>query len=143
MFQAKQKHLLSTVSSKKVRINYHDAATSRVEAVLARGDRRLAEVIEAVWADGGRLEGWDEHFSLARWEKAMEQVGLTMDFYACRQRAYDEIFPWDHIDYGIAKEFLIRENKKAHESQTSENCRQKCYGCGANKLLGGACFGNG
>ena len=139
-FREKQKHLLDTVTSKKVRIHYHDAATSRLEAVLARGDRRLADVIQAVWEDGGTLEGWDEHFSMERWERAMAEAGLEMDFYACRRREYDEVFPWDHLDYGVTKEFLARENRKAHCSQTSENCRKKCAGCGANHLLGGACF---
>ncbi|MEA5011969.1 MAG: TIGR03960 family B12-binding radical SAM protein [Angelakisella sp.] len=139
-FKEKQKHLLRTVSSKKVNINYHDAATSRLEGVLARGDRRLADVIELVWRDGGNLEGWDEHFSLGRWYNAMEVAGLDADFYTTRPRAYDEVFPWDHLDYGVSKEFLIRENKKAHESCVSQNCRGQCTGCGANKLLGGACF---
>ena len=139
-FREKQKHLLATVSSKKVRVHYHDAPTSRLEAVLARGDRRLAAVIQAVWESGGNLEGWDEHFSLARWEKALAEAGLDPDFYACRRREYDEVFPWDHLDYGVTKEFLARENAKAHRSETSANCRGQCAGCGANHLLGGACF---
>ncbi len=139
-FQAKQKHLLETVSSKKIKINYHDAATSRLEAILARGDRRLAQVVEAVWRAGGNLEGWDEHFSLERWHQAMDEAGLDGDFYASRRRPYDEVLPWDHLDFGVTKEFLIREDKKAWESAVTENCRGRCSGCGANKLLGGACF---
>ena len=139
-FREKQKHLLETVRSKKIRVNYHDAATSRVEAILARGDRRLAKVVEAVWRAGGNLEGWDEHFSFQRWEDALSAAGLSGDFYACRRRDYSEVLPWDHLDYGLTKEFLIREDKKAWESVTTENCREKCAGCGANHLLGGACF---
>jgi radical SAM family uncharacterized protein len=139
-FRAKQKHLLETVSSKKIKINYHDAATSRLEAILARGDRRLAQVVEAVWRAGGNLEGWDEHFSLERWHQAMDAAGLDGDFYASRRRPYDEVLPWDHLDFGVTKEFLIREDKKAWESAVTENCRGRCSGCGANKLLGGACF---
>ena len=139
-FRQKQKRLLEKVSSKKIRINYHDAATSRLEAILARGDRRLAPVVEAVWRAGGNLEGWDEHFSLERWLRAMEEAGLDGDFYACRRRPLDEVLPWDHLDYGVTKEFLIREDKKAWESAVTQNCRSLCSGCGANKLLGGACF---
>ena len=139
-FREKQRHLLETVRSKKIRVNYHDAATSRVEAILARGDRRLAKVVEAVWRAGGNLEGWDEHFSFQRWEDALSAAGLSGDFYACRRRDYSEVLPWDHLDYGLTKEFLIREDKKAWESVTTENCREKCAGCGANHLLGGACF---
>ncbi len=139
-FREKQKHLLATVSSKKIKIHYHDAATSRLEAVLARGDRRLADVIQQVWEQGGNLEGWEEHFSMARWEQALADAGLDADFYACRRREYDEVFPWDHLNYGVTKEFLARENRKAHQSLTSENCRAHCSGCGANHLLGGACF---
>ncbi len=139
-FREKQKHLLETVRSKKIRVNYHDAATSRVEAILARGDRRLSRVVEAVWRAGGSLEGWDEHFSPQRWEEALTEAGLSGDFYACRRRPYDEVLPWDHLDYGLTKAFLMREDQKAWESVTTENCRHSCAGCGANALLGGACF---
>ncbi len=139
-FREKQKRLLEKVSSKKIRINYHDAATSRVEAVLARGDRRLGRVVEAVWRAGGNLEGWDQHFSVERWDNALAQAGLSADFYACRRRDYGEVLPWDHLDYGLAKDFLIREDKRAWADTTTENCRRRCSGCGANRLLGGACF---
>ena len=135
----KQKHLLDTVRSRKININYHDAPVSMYEAVLARGDRRLGDVLEEVWRSGGNLEGWDEHFSQERWETAMERAGLSVDFYAHRRRPYDETLPWDHLDYGITKEFLIREHKKALEEMVTPNCRQSCAGCGANKLLGGGC----
>ena len=139
-FREKQKRLLEKVSSRKIRIHYHDAATSRVEAILARGDRRLAPAVEAVWRAGGNLEGWDQHFSLERWDTALREAGLDGDFYACRRRPYDEVLPWDHLDYGVSKDFLIREDGKARESAVTENCRARCSGCGANKLLGGACF---
>lgn len=139
-FREKQKHLLATATSRKVRVNYHDAITSRIEAVLARGDRRLCNVVEEVYKNGGNLEGWESHFDAKKWLDAMEKFSLNADFYACRRREYDEVLPWDHIDYGIRKTFLVEENKKAWQSITSENCRGKCYACGANKLLGGACF---
>lgn len=139
-FREKQKRLLEKVSSKKIRVNYHDAATSRVEGILARGDRRLGKVVEAVWRAGGNLEGWEQHFDPARWDSAMEKAGLSGDFYACRRHPYDEVLPWDHLDYGLTKQFLIREDRKAWEDTTTENCRRRCSGCGANRLLGGACF---
>ena len=134
-FVAKQKLLLETVSSRKISISYHDSGTSRIEAILARGDRRLADVVEAVWRDGGRLEGWEDHFSPARWYAAMEQAGLSPDFYATRKREYDELMPWDHLDYFVSKEFLIRENRLTHESKTTPNCRERCSGCGVSKEL--------
>ena len=134
-FEAKQKLLLETVSSRKISISYHDSGTSRIEAILARGDRRLADVVEAVWQEGGRLEGWEDHFSPARWYAAMEQAGLSPDFYATRKREYDELMPWDHLDYFVSKEFLIRENRLTHESKTTPNCRERCSGCGVSKEL--------
>lgn len=134
-FVAKQKLLLETVSSRKISISYHDSGTSRIEAILARGDRRLADVVEAVWQEGGRLEGWEDHFSPARWYAAMEQAGLSPDFYATRKREYDELMPWDHLDYFVSKEFLIRENRLTHESKTTPNCRERCSGCGVSKEL--------
>ena len=144
-FVAKQKLLLETVSSRKISISYHDSGTSRIEAILARGDRRLADVVEAVWRDGGRLEGWEDHFIPARWYDAMEKTGLSPDFYATRKREYDELMPWDHLDYFVSKEFLIRENRLTHESKTTPNCRERCSGCGVNKELkekGVTCSGN-
>ena len=132
-FVEKQKLLLSTVASRKISISYHDADTSRVEAILARGDRRLAAAIEKVWQNGGRLQGWQDHFSAARWYDALTACGLDGDFYANRRREYDEILPWDHLDYLISKEFFIRENKLAHQSTTTPNCRERCAGCGVNK----------
>lgn len=132
-FIEKQKLLLSTVASRKISISYHDADTSRVEAILARGDRRLGAVIEKVWQNEGRLQGWQDHFSAERWYDALTACGLDGDFYANRRREYDEILPWDHLDYLISKEFFIRENKLAHQSTTTPNCRERCAGCGVNK----------
>ncbi|MEG0754611.1 MAG: B12-binding domain-containing radical SAM protein, partial [Angelakisella sp.] len=139
-FREKQKQLMATATSRKIKVNYHEALTSRLEAVLARGDRRLCDVIEAVYNAGGILEGWEQHLRPLRWMEAMEQQGLSMDFYASRRREYDELMPWEHLNYGVSKDFLIQENKKAWESVVSPNCRSTCTGCGANKLLGGACF---
>jgi len=137
----KQQHMVSTLRSKKIRFNWHDADTSFLEAVLARGDRRLSPVIYEAWKKGCNLDSWDNHFHMDWWLDAMKECGVDPTFYANRRREYDEILPWDHLDYGVSKEFFIRENKKAHESKTTPHCRMQCSGCGANQLLGGPCFG--
>lgn len=139
----KQRILLDTVKTKsrKINVKYHDNVTSRLEAALARGDRRLCAVVEDAWRAGAKLDGWDEHFSMERWERAAEKHGVDLDFYACRRREYDEILPWDHLDYGVTKRFLTAEHQKALAALPTPNCRTDCSGCGANKLLGGVCFG--
>lgn len=136
---AKQKHLLSSTTSRKITISYHQSETSVLEGVFARGDRRLGEVIYKAWQKGCKFDAWDEFFDFSKWSEAFNECGLTTEFYANRRREYDEILPWDVMDYGIRKEFLIEENKKAHESVTTPQCRIKCAACGANKLNGGKC----
>ena len=136
----KQKYLLDCTRSNKMRVSYHDVKTSLLEAVLARGDRRLAPVIEHAWRNGCNFDGWGEHLKHGKWVEAMEACNIDMSFYANRKREYDEIMPWDHLDYGVSKEFLVRENKACFESLTTPHCRDKCSGCTANKFLGGPCF---
>ena len=136
----KQKYMLDCRTSKKITISYHDSDISMLEAVLARGDRRLGPVLLKAWQKGSKLDGWSEHFSMERWYAAMEECGVDPAFYANRHRAYDEVMPWDHLDYGVSKAFLVKENKLARQSQTTATCRRQCTGCGANQLLGGACF---
>ena len=138
----KQKILLDTVSSRKISVKYHDSPTSFLEAALARGDRRLCPVVEYAWREGSRLDGWNDFFSMERWEDAAAVCGVDFSFYANRRRAYDEVMPWDHLDYGVSKAFLVRENERAHAGGTTPHCRAHCSGCGANRLLGGACFGD-
>ena len=135
----KQKHLLSSTISRKITISYHQSDTSVLEGVLARGDRRLGEVIYKAWQKGCKFDSWDEFFDFNKWREAFNECELTTEFYANRRRDYDEILPWDIMDYGIRKEFLVEENKKAHESVTTPHCRIKCSACGANKLNGGKC----
>lgn len=137
----KQKILLETVKSKKISVKYHDSPTSFLEAALARGDRKMCAMIEHAWRQGSKLDGWSDYFSMERWEEAAQACGIDLGFYANRSRSYDEVMPWDHLDYGVSKAFLIRENQKAHSDAATPNCRQHCSGCGANHLLGGACFG--
>jgi radical SAM family uncharacterized protein len=131
LFMEKQRYLKSCIKSNKISFKYHDSPTSMIEAVLARADRRVGRVIEAAWRAGSKLDSWDEHFSLARWQKAFEQNGLTPAFYANRRRDYGETMPWAHLDYGISREFLIRESKRAYENKTTPNCRERCQACGA------------
>ncbi len=135
----KQKHLLSSTTSRKITISYHQSETSVLEGVFARGDRRLGKVIYKAWQKGCKFDAWDEFFDFSKWSEAFNECGLTTEFYANRRREYDEILPWDVMDYGIRKDFLIEENKKAHKSETTPQCRIKCAACGANKLNGGKC----
>ncbi len=139
MLEEKQKHLRASVTTRKINISTHLTPTSFLEGVFARGDRRLARVMEAAWKKGCRFDGWDDQFRFDLWSEAFEECGIDPAFYANRRRKYDEVLPWDHLDYGVSKNFLINENKKAHGSVTTPNCREKCAGCGANKLNGGYC----
>ena len=138
----KQEVLLSSVHSRKrINVSWSKYRVSVLEAVLAKGDRRLCNVIYDAWNSGCKFDSWDEHYRYDLWKRALEKNGLDTDFYACRKREYDELFPWDHLDYYVSKEFLVRENKTAHNAVTTPNCRDKCSGCGVSKCIGGACFG--
>ncbi len=134
LFREKQKHLKSCIRSKKISFRYHDSLTSSLEAVLARGDRRLCAVLESAWKQGSRLDGWDEYFSMARWSNAFAEHGVDPAFYANRRRDYTETTPWSHLDYGVSHQFLVRENQQAHKAATTPHCRQSCSGCGASAL---------
>lgn len=137
----KQKYLLSCIRSKKISVSYTDTDTAFLEALLARGDRRLCDVVESAWRRGSKLDGWDEYFDPQRWYQALEDCGLDGGFYANRLRPYDEVLPWDHLDYCVDKSFFVRENRRAKEEmRTTPHCRQQCSGCGANRLVGGKCF---
>ena len=129
--------LRSSITAKNVVYNWHDAETSVIEAILSRGDRKIADVIEEVWKNGARLEAWSEFFSYDRWMAACARFGIDPAFYASRQRGYEEILPWDMIDVGVTKKHLIREDMLAHESALSPDCRKQCSACGAAKLLKG------
>ena len=137
----KQKHLLASTKSRKVVISYHQSDTSVLEGVFARGDRRLGPVIYKAWKKGAKFDSWDEFFNFDYWTQSLEECGLTAEFYANRKREYDEVFPWDVLDYGIRKDFLMEENIKAHKSEVTPHCRIKCSACGASKLNGGKCDG--
>ena len=118
-------------------LSWHDAEMSMIEGLLARGDRRLSGAIERVWRKGQRFDAWSEHFSLENWESALEEEGLDLDFYLYRQRKPDELFPWDHLDFGVDRDFLYREYRKGLQGRTSPDCRGgECLGCGACPATG-------
>ena len=133
--------LRENMTTKTVTYNWHDGETSFIEAVLARGDRRLGPVLEAVWRKGGKLDAWEEYFSLQRWEEAFAECGVDPAFYAYRQRQKDEIMPWSMISSGVTEEYLWREYEQAQKGETTPDCRTHCNGCGANALIGRKCDG--
>lgn len=136
----KQQHLKESITTKKINYNYHDSSTSFVEAVFARGDRKLCKALLSAFEKGMIFDGWGDFFSLDKWLEVFEECGIDPAFYANRQRSFDEILPWDHLNYGIKKSFLIEECKRAYNNETTPNCRQKCSNCGAAQWKGGVCF---
>ena len=131
--------LRDAIKTKTVTYNWHDSDTSFLEAVLARGDRRLGKVLETAWRKGAHLDAWEEYFSLDRWLEAFDECGVDPAFYAYRRREKDELMPWDMISSGVTKEYLWREHENAVSGVTTPDCRTRCNGCGANKLVGGKC----
>ncbi len=138
--ERRQYYLRNCNKNRKVNISWHDSATSYMEGVLARGDRRLSRVIEAAFKKGCKFDSWTEYFSLEKWLETFKECGIDPDFYTSRRREYDEIMPWEHLDYGVSKSFLISENKASHEGVTTPNCREKCSACGAARYGEGVCF---
>ncbi len=129
------KLLKSHFYSKSIEYDYHSPDLSRLEAVFARGDRRLGQVIETAVKNGARLDGWDEYFNYAKWYDAFRTCGIEEDFYTTRGYGEDEILPWDTIDIGVTKKFFLRERKQAYAGNVTPDCRHGCAGCGANCLL--------
>ena len=138
-YQRRVKLLRQAITTKTVTYNWHDGDTSFLEAVLARGDRRLGKVLELAWRKGAKLDAWEEYFSLERWMEAFRECGLDPHFYANRTRSRDELMPWDMISCGVTDDYLWRERERAYASVTTPDCRTHCGGCGANRLVGGKC----
>ncbi len=136
----KQKYLLQCVQSKKISVSYHDSRISFLEAAFARGDRRLADVIESAYQKGCRFDGWDDQFLFETWMQAFEEQGLSAGWYANRAFAKEETRPWTHLDYGVSQKFLQMEYERALLGKTTPPCRRQCAGCGVNTLLGEACY---
>ena len=132
----KQMLLKNSIKSKRITYNYHDAEVSRLEAVFAKGDRKLSKALALACEKGVKFDSWDEYFSFSKWEEIFSECGIDMDFYANRTIPFDELLPWDFIDIGVTKNFLVSEAKKALNCECTPDCRTKCSGCGANKLGG-------
>ncbi len=137
--KAKQEHLLASIPTKKIKVSYHETPTSLLEGVLARGDRRLSSVIYDAFLSGCKFDSWGEQFKFDAWMNAFEKHNIDPLFYTQRKREFSELLPWDHLDYGVSRKFLEKENLKAHSNVTTPHCRIKCSGCGANRLNGGNC----
>lgn len=130
------------LNRKSLKYNWHEADVTVLEGVLARGDRRIAEVIKKAYEKGCMFDAWSETFNNEKWMQAFEECGLDIGFYTTRVRDLDEILPWDFINTGVSKEFLKREWKRAMEETVTPNCRTQCSGCGVKAFGGGVCFEN-
>ena len=139
-FRAKHDHLAKQLHIKGVTFNYHETKTSNLEAIFARGDRKVCRLLEHAYHLGCKFDGWTEYFKPQLWEQAFAETGTDLNFYAYRERDYEEILPWDIIDPLISREFLIRENEKAKAAQVTPDCRRGCAGCGINRYA--TCFKN-
>lgn len=135
-FVKKQKYLQSRITDRKIRYVHHDARVSHIEAVLARGDRRLAPALALACERGFCFDAWDEHFDYDKWISCFDDCGIDYNFFSSRVWGEDEVLPWDIIDCGVTKEFLKREKRNAYAGKTTPSCREKCNGCGVNKLGG-------
>ena len=137
----KQQHLLRSVKSRKISVSYHDSHTSFLEAVFAKGDRRLSKVIAEAYRRGCYFDGWDDQFHYDTWLQVFADLGISTAFYANRQIGLQETTPWSHLGYGVSHDYLVREYENALKAATTKPCNRSCAGCGANKLIGGgACF---
>ncbi len=128
------------LNQKSIKYRYHDPDVSVLEGVLARGDRRVADVVEAAYKNGAMFDAWTERFNPAAWNAAFEEYGVDPYFYTSRERSVDELLPWDFIDIGVSKKFLAREWARAKEAVLTPNCRQKCANCGASVFRSGVCY---
>ena len=139
-YERRVKLLREAITAKAVTYNWHDGDTSFLEAVLARGDRRLGRVLERVHQKGGRLDAWSDYFSLDRWMEAFAECGIDPAFYANRERAREEILSWSMISCYVSDDYLWRQRELAYQSVTTPDCRTRCSGCGANVVEGGECY---
>ena len=129
------------IKSRSIVYNYHEQKTSYMEAVLARGDRRLCDVLIKAYEKGAKFDGWSEYFNFELWKETLEECNVDGDFYVYRERSYDEVLPWDFIDIGVTRKYLERENEKAKTGELTQNCRKGCTGCGVNvNFKDGECF---
>lgn len=137
-----KEEIKAQLNQKSIRYRYHDPDESVLEGVLARGDRKVADLVEAVYKKGAIFDSWTEQFDLQKWKDAFEEIGMDPYFYTFRERDEEELFPWDFIDIGVTKQFMLREWKRAKEAVVTPNCKQQCSGCGASRFGGGICYAN-
>ena len=146
-FEEKRKFLTGKVheqiNQRSIRYNCHDAVTSELEGIFARGDRRLASLIEKAYQKGCIFDAWTDYFQPEIWNELLDAEGIDRAFYNYRERGRDEIFPWDFIDIGVSKKFMWREYENAKAGKVTPNCRMKCSGCGAAKFGTGVCMEGG
>ncbi len=138
----KQRFLKDKIKDRHLKYNWHDPELSLLEAVFARGDRRVGKVLARAWELGSRFDSWGEHFRFDTWMQAFDDCGLDPSFYANRKRNSDEVFPWDHIDVGVTKKHLLCENQRAQQGEVTPNCMTSCVGCGAAVFGQGICVDN-
>jgi len=139
-FMEKQALLNKAINKKRIKYNSHDAKLSMLEGVMARGDRKVADVIEEAFLSGASFDAWSEHFNFERWQEAFAKCGVDPAFYANRHRSFDEILPWDFIDIGVTRRFLEKEYLRSMEQVVTPNCMDKCMACGATCFNGGICY---
>ena len=139
-FMEKQAFLNGKINKKNIKYNCHDAQTSMLEGVMARGDRKISKVIYSAWKNGATFDAWSEFFVFDHWKRAFEDTKVDPLFYSSREREFEEILPWDFIDTGVTKEFLYREYSRAKEGVISKNCIDSCMSCGARNFGGGICY---
>ena len=135
-----KEEIRAQLNQKSIKYNWHEPDVTTLEGFLARGDRRASEVILKAYEKGALYDAWSESFRYDIWKEAFAETGIDIEFYTLRERSTDEILPWDFIDAGVTKEFLIREWKQAKSEVVTPNCRQKCAGCGARRYEGGVCY---
>ena len=135
----KQKLIKDSIPSKRIRYTYHDNETSYLEGVFARGDRRLCKSIIKAVELGCKFDGWGEFFDFEKWMQAFDLTGIDPDFYTARERSYEEVLPWEHLDIGVKKEFFVNENEKAKAASTTPHCRLECSNCGIGQFKTGVC----
>ena len=135
-----KEEIRAQLNQKSIKYNWHEPDVTTLEGFLARGDRRASEVILKAYEKGALYDAWSESFRYDIWKEAFAETGIDIEFYTLRERNTDEILPWDFIDAGVTKEFLIREWKQAKGEVVTPNCRQKCAGCGARRYEGGVCY---
>jgi radical SAM family uncharacterized protein len=133
--------LKNNIKDKKINYNYHEPERSYLEGVFARGDRKISKVLEKAWSIGCKFDGWDDKFKFESWMEAFSELNIDPDFYTVRKRDFNEILPWDFIDSGVKKEFLIREKQNSSKKITTTDCREQCWNCGVNtQIMEGPCY---